>query len=313
MIKRWCAYLALLLGMTVLYLAHQQWLTWFVLVAVFAAPWLSLVLSLPAMVTTRMDAVCPRVSDVTVNETLRIQVKGALPVPMYRCRLTVERSITGQRWYLRPGDVKISNQLPAAHCGKLICKLQRCRVYDYLGLFWIRIRRKTDGEMTVRPVAVPVKVPQSLEQMLARSWRPKFGGGFSENHELRLYRPGDNLKQIHWKLSAKTGKLITREAMEPLPGRYIISMDIRGEEGELDRKFGNLLWLGNFLLERQMGFEIFMLTGDGVQHLPVTDQTAFLAALDAFLGMEPAREGSIVTQLPSCQLHYHIGGGSDEK
>ena len=313
MIKRWCAYLALLLGMTVLYLAHQQWLTWFLLVAVVAAPVLSLALSLPAMLTTRMDAVCPHISDVLTNEVLRIRVKGALPVPMYRCRLIVERTVTGQKWYLRPGDVKASNQLPAAHCGKLICKLQRCRVYDYLGLFWIRIRRKTDAEVTVRPVPVPVKVPQALEQRLAQSWRPKFGGGFSENHELRLYRPGDSLKQIHWKLSAKTGKLITREAMEPLPGRYILSMDIRGEETVLDRKFGRLLWMGNFLLERQIHFEIFMLTGDGVQHLSVTDQAELLKALDAFLGMSPAEEGSIVTQLPTCQWHYHIGGESDER
>jgi hypothetical protein len=90
----------------------------------------------------------------------------------------------------------------------------------------------------------------SLARYAGRAWKPKPGGGFAENHEIRLYRPGDKMNQIHWKLSSKMNKLMVREAMEPVQDRVLVEMILRGTPEELDRKFGRLLWTGNYLLEQ---------------------------------------------------------------
>ena len=89
---------------------------------------------------------------------------------------------------------------------------------------------------------------------------------------MRLYRPGDSLNQVHWKLTAKTGKLVVREALEPQLGRMLLTMNLRGNPDILDRKFAELLWMGRHLTELGMRFEIHALTGFGVWMRTVTSE-----------------------------------------
>ena len=151
-----------------------------------------------------------------------------------------------------------------------------------------------------------------LETFLAKSWRPKFGGGYAENHELRLYRPGDNLNQVHWKLTAKTGKWMLREPMEPQRGLVLLTMELRGTPEELDRKLGRLLWLGNHLLEKNISFRLRVLTGQGLEDREIASAQQLLEQLDALLCSPAAAEGSLPDPAAPASWHYHIGGEPDE-
>jgi uncharacterized protein (DUF58 family) len=152
----------------------------------------------------------------------------------------------------------------------------------------------------------------SLDQPIPKAWRPKPGGGYAENHELRLYRPGDNIQQIHWKLSSKTGKLILREPMEPIQGLFLLRLDLNGSPEVLDRKLGRLLWLGNQLLERELPFRIQALTGKGILNLPVSREAQLLRALDRLLLSCPAVEGSLLDRPELADWQYFIGGDANE-
>ena len=72
----------------------------------------------------------------------------------------------------------------------------------------------------------------SCDRPAAVRLQAKKGGGFSEFHENREYRPGDSVRDIHWKLSGKTDKLIVRQAMEPVQRRLVLAVETCGSTSE---------------------------------------------------------------------------------
>ena len=147
-----------------------------------------------------------------------------------------------------------------------------------------------------------------ISRFLCSAMRPKAGGGFSETHELRLYRPGDKLNQIHWKLSAKTGEMIVREPMEPLKTQIFVEMELRGTDEELDRKFGRLLYMSDRLLQLGFPHELRVLTGRGVQNLSVANQEELERHLGVLLGEPQAPVGDELEPV-SAAWRYRVGGG----
>lgn len=300
-------YLTALLFCGVFYIAYGEWFSWVVLLIVLGLPWLSLLLSLPAMASFRMEADNPGVVMVGAEADVWLVGSSRLPLPPFKGKLRLCHCITGEsRRY------QASKGLPTEHCGGIVVTVDRARVCDYLGLFAFHAKTRGKQTVLVRPKPLPVPEPPDLQRYLARAWRPKPGGGFAENHDLRLYRPGDSLNQVHWKLSAKTGALTLREPMEPQRGLVLLTMTLRGTGEELDRKFGRLLWLGKYLLEQNIAFEIRALTAEGIRSLKVAGEGELEKAVDSLLCSGAAKEGSIRDQCYAASWQYHIGGEPDE-
>lgn len=167
----------------------------------------------------------------------------------------------------------------------------------------------TPVEVLVLPQKQKIQNLPGLERYRSKQWKPKPGGGFAENHEMRIYRPGDNLNQIHWKMSAKTGKLMVREPMEPIRERVVVEMILRGAPEEVDRNCGQLLWLSEYLLEKDIPHEWRVLTGNGIFVPSITDAEALHAAMKTILSQTPA---AAEAGLESAQAGwvYRIGGGA---
>lgn len=305
-VRRITYLLALLLAL-IFYGAYQQWLSWIVLLTVLLFPLFSLLVSLPALFTASVRTETAARTVMGQTETASLVLTCPLPHTPVRGRLLITRPLTGERWILHPGDA-----LPTLHCGLLRIAPHRTFLYDYAGLFRKKVRRFGQTALPVLPGPVPMPVPPDLTRFLGCRFRPKFGGGFAENHELRLYRPGDNLNQVHWKLSAKTGNLMLREPMEPERGLFLLTLDIRGSAGELDDKFGRLLWLGNYLLEQGVSFQIRALAGEGLQVLEIQTEEDLQDAMLRLLGCTPAREGSVRELNFTAAWQHHIGGDSHE-
>ena len=306
MIRRWLLYLVAVILCTVFYFAYLQWFAWLLLVGVLCLPVVGLLVSLPAMLTLRVSVSCALPVGLGEQEPVSLQVSCKLPAPPVRGRIRVTRTTTGEKWTLKPGK-----NLPADHSGELLCQPVRIKVYDYLGLFFLPAHRKQELSVVITPKPEPVKHLPDIERLLAQSWVPKPGGGFSENHELRLYRPGDSLNQIHWKMSAKTGKYIIREPMIPKNSRIILTMELKGTAQELDSKFGQLLWLGQYLLEKELRHEWCVLTGEGLRSFFITDEKSVTTALQLLLAEPPVTEDATWPTLHA-GWHYRIGGGLDE-
>ncbi|MBR0130329.1 MAG: DUF58 domain-containing protein [Firmicutes bacterium] len=56
----------------------------------------------------------------------------------------------------------------------------------------------------------------------------KPGNDPSETFGIREYMPGDPIRQIHWKLSEKTGRTMLRELGMPVSSRAILMLDLNG-------------------------------------------------------------------------------------
>ena len=304
--KRRLLYILLLLCSVIFYWAYQKWLGWLLLVAVLCLPVLSLVLSLPALFGLKMRMTCPETVLQGDRVCAEVTNRSWFPAPLHECSITVCKPLTKSKT-----KIKSTDQLSTAHCGKLYCRIEKVGVSDYLGLFQFRLGTDAAAVVTVRPSPVTVTQLPELHQKLTVAWQPKPGGGFAENHEVRLYRPGDNLNQIHWKLSAKTGKLVIREPMIPVGKQAVVGLCLCGSDAELDVKFGRLLGICNHLQEMGMTFDLQAVTGRGVLRYHIGTENDLTAAIDELLGMEPA-EAEQVLYDQNARV-YWIGGDADEK
>ncbi len=302
MARRRIIYLTALVGCGVFYWAHREWLSWFLLVAVAFLPWLSLLLSLPAMLTCRVSVQCPAYVDMGQKETISFCGFGALPVLPLRGKLVAHHAFSGEKWALGQGDT-----LPSDHCGAVVLTPEKVFVYDYLGLFRRKARKADPCAVLVRPKAIAPAVLPDLRRYAATAWVPKPGGGFGENHELRLYRPGDNLRQVHWKLTAKVGKLMVRQTMEALQNQAALTLILSGTSDQLDYKLGLTLYLSRHLLRQGLPHRLFAATGSGVEQFAIGCEEDLLRAIDSLLPAAPAPADAPAPEARAQWVHA-IGG-----
>lgn len=273
--------------------------------AVAFLPLLSLLLSLPAMLLVKVRFTFPSAVQLGEQVPLKPQVKCALPEPLiswrYRIHLPYSDEVCKQ---------KSGKPLLAEHCGCIRIELRKPWKYDYLGLFRLPLCKRFTQEVLVLPKPIPIDDLPSLKRYLTARWKPKAGGGFAENYDLRLYRPGDNLRQIHWKLASKTHKLITREPSVPVRGKMALTMILRGQPAEIDEKLGKLLYASQTLLKQELSHELHCLTGEGLKVFTVSDAQALDKAVAELLRARVTAEQKMPAVHASWQ--YHIGGEQDE-
>lgn len=320
MIKNWIFYLLALTGSVVFHVFYFGWFSWFLLMLAICLPLFSLLVSVPAMLQLRLqlelNSSCQKGDPLYLGMTVQ---KGLFPVPLCRFRLTMVNLLTGQcvtlrqktrasRWYVL---------VDSSHCGAVFCTVDRSKVYDYLGLFWIPLRSVAPVTALICPPSVsPARMP-NLTPLLHRRSRPKPGGGFSEDHELRDYRPGDPLRDIHWKLSAKTDHLILREAQEPIPGTIVVTLDLVGSPEQLDSILQQLSWLSRWLLSHEISHLLLWI--DPVSCSLRSSLLQSTADLDRQMRqLLTTRAGTdlpslALRQFPSAQWHHHIQPEQEER
>lgn len=314
MIKNRLLYLGGLLAALIFHIFYFGWYSWYLLVLVLCLPWLVLLISLPAMLQLRLKLTLPE--QCIAGDTAFLQVaagKGKRPMPPYRLRLTVKNTLDGKTMTYNVQRLKkLEGKIPldTAHCGILRCNAKGSRVCDYLGLFGLLVRGSFERELLVIPRPVPPEPLPNLTTFSSGRRRPKPGGGFAEEHELREYRQGDNLRDMHWKLSAKTDQMIVREAQEPLREQILLTFDLPETGAQLDRVLSQLLWLSQWLIDHETQHQIrwidphttelqtvLMQNKEDIQPLlrqilccPLPEKTATLAE----------------THWPGVSWHYHV-------
>lgn len=302
--RRSC-YGLLSVGVLIFYMYHGMWLSGILLLAVLIFPWLSLLLSAPAMLLTKAELVCP--SQVSMYSRVQVTLRTScpLPTPMIHWNFLAQESFSGSKMIFT-GE----SEFLADHCGSIQITLRKSFIYDYLGLFRFPIGRKQQQTVLIIPEPLPVENVPGLKKYMAGAWTPKPGGGFAENYDLREYHPGDDLRQIHWKLAAKTGKTILREPIVPVRGKLLLSMTLLGTAMELDRKFGRLFYLVDYFLSMGLDFELYVKSGKELRIFPIGSEQDFSAAIPILLQLPLASEEGF--RLPESALQYHIGGEEHE-
>lgn len=303
---RRCLYLVSLFACLIFYGFYREWFSWLLFLAVLLLPWFSLLVSLPAILTVQAGLRCPETVRMGVPARTGLQVKCRFPTPPISCRIRLHNNLTDRHYVGKPGE-----RIPTEHCGCMTIHYDRLFVYDYLGLFCRRLRKGDSTHVYIEPKPVPCALPEHLQSRSVSLWKPKPGGGFSENHDLRLYRHGDNLRNIHWKVSAKTGKLIYREAIEPAQKGYLLTMTLCGDAHTIDQKLGQLVWLNSALLQRHQDHEVQCHTANGLHHYHVDDSATAQHGLQTLLRCAPLK-AEMEDPKQNVLWQYHIGGDRHE-
>ena len=291
-----------LAGGLVFYWAYREWLAGFLLVLLISLPWISLLITLPAALLGKLVLQHPQAVTLGSDASVQWYLAGFLPPPELTGKLRCRSTLWGKQKTVASGK-----KLPTNHCGVLELGPGLVWATDYLGILNFPVGRVSRIRIPVRPL--PAKPPREpdLSRFYSGALAPKTGGGYSENHELRLYRPGDNLHQIHWKLSAKTGKLILREPLEIKNALALVSLELSGGPAELDEKLGRLLWMMEYLKEKNIPHRVCCSTGDGVKTFSINAEGDIVRTLDAILQYPPA-EKDAAPVYPRALWRYHIGG-----
>lgn len=276
-------YLGLLVLSAVFYFASSLWISWLLLVLVLALPILSLLCSLPAMLSCRLEARLPERVDQGENAALHLQLRAwrFLPLPEVQIRLNL-------RTRDREKDLRYLSRLSRAEgllamntddCGFVAAEFRRGRVYDALGLFRLPMRLPETKTMAILPPELRPEPMPNLEQFLQQQLKPKPGGGVSEVHDHRPYRPGDPVKDIHWKLSLKTDQLVVREPQEAVRRRVILAL--RTPRGAASRatNLGNFRYLSRWLLENGVAHELVWMEGEELRSGEVREEDDWMQPL----------------------------------
>lgn len=238
MLKHILTYLAVLAAAAVFAIFYYRWFSWVLFWIIAALPWVSLLLSLPFMITAACNGAIP-VCDETVvcGDDFRIGVTGKKGRRVFcigmQLRLRAENRFTRFKiklplrragWMDRPA-VFVRNGL-SNHCGNVELRALGLRFYDFTGIFFIPVRLKSTCRVLVLPrPEKPALLPDSGAVPVI-GYRPKSGGGFSDDYELRPYREGDSLRLIHWKLSSKHDELLVREPSVPVTQKLALCMEL---------------------------------------------------------------------------------------
>ena len=231
---RFVILLALLLFM--LFLTSSGWLLFAVLLLI-AVPLVSCALNrfVSRKLTVHLFLPTASAKHTAVTAELEIENKSFLPVLSVWCTLILRNDLTGEvREILLPEAVGAGQKtrdsflLESGYTGRLSLSAESLRVMDFFG--FLPVKRKADAvvRMTVLPELFPVDV--SLTARAADSEEgsaDRKGHDRSELFQLRDYRPGDDVRQIHWKLSSKLDELIFKEPGEPLSRSVMVFWDKR--------------------------------------------------------------------------------------
>lgn len=258
------------------------------LAALLAAPFCGLLVTLPGLRDFRLVLKGRKTFFMGQDGHISLLGLSRSIVPPFRGKVRLTDSLTGKRFWYDP-----LSGLPTEHCGGYLAEIVRGRVTDCLGIFSFPAGRGEKLKLTVLPEKYPIEVLPDF----ARIRFVRKTGGEGEDYDLRPFRTGDSPKSLHWKLSFKTGNPIVREDLQQVSDPLTVDMIVAGSREVLDRKFGQLLWLGCKLLQENIPFRIRIRSGEGIRVLEAANESQLYRVLHTALHLPAAPEGQT---LPAC-------------
>ena len=119
-------------------------------------------------------------------------------------------------------------EVKPSHAGRYELSLSSGYVTDPLGIWKKPVRFSGSRFLTVQPDLFEISIiPAGVSAMPeadTQSQKTK-GAVAGDTIGIREYVPGDPVRNIHWKLSEKTDKMLVREMGDPVTDQYLLLMD----------------------------------------------------------------------------------------
>lgn len=261
--------------------------------------------------------------------TLTVINPGLLPQPRVCFTLFCRNLHTGETTEstlelgLLPRQKKqIDFSFACPHCGKIELRLANARTADVFGLLERGFSCEIRKEFPVMPrMFAPAISLERSDMAMPDSdtyspWKP--GSDPGETFAIREYIPGDAVRNIHWKLSEKTGKTMVREFGLPVVDEVAILLETAGilSAEETDAVTEVFASVSAQLAEMGISHDAFWrdFETDELRMHAVRDEDDFSAMLEALLELPPKAEGDVagrfLEEYPHCPYsHVILVGG----
>ena len=224
----------ILLFIVIFYIYSNSYIAFFLLlftIGFFVLSFLSIVI-----VRNKVDISIHTKEAVFKNESMSILIelmnRSFLPVVKAEANVRLMNSFTGEVneqsiVFSLPSKRRenIRMHLLSEYSGKLHVTVESIIFYDLLGIFSYRkkINEATSYYIlpTVYDVTVSVRDEASFLNEDFDHFINKIGIG-REYFNLKEYTPGDNIKEIHWKLSSKLDEIVVKENSETVSESFLI-------------------------------------------------------------------------------------------
>lgn len=206
----------------------------------------------------------------TGNVWIFLENPTVFPALWVRCKVSARNQLNGQEMTMwlsgalpGKGRCRMPVQIGSAYCGRLRLSLERVAVYDCFGLLGIRRKPETVAHITVQPdtFAMDLRVhpnAHNAEESDVYSQECP-GDDLTETYQIREYVPGDDLRQIHWKLSGKFDRLIVRDPALPVVRNILVFWERTGETADkkrIDAQAEVIMSVCRSLAEQNMVFTV---------------------------------------------------------
>ena len=237
MAQRRVEYICILIAAILFYAFCTDFISLFILLNALFLPVMSVVLTCISGLLLEAAIENPDTTQSEVGDELRVYVRVKNPARLggarVRMNLLINYELEGKvhtekmRFVTERSEQMTACLVSALHCGRITCRIENLKLYDYLWLFAIPGKASHDRcSFTVMPKLPdidPLAVPtlrEDFESSIYAQNRP--GRDYSEVYEIRNYREGDPISSIHHKLSAKREELVVREGSYPVGNRLML-------------------------------------------------------------------------------------------
>ena len=162
-------------------------------------------------------------------------------------------------------EQKIEYNFKSNYCGKIKFKILNIKYYDCLGIFSVTKQPNGEFDVFVTPniYFIDTQINDFTTEFETNAYdKNKPGNDPSEIFDIRSYRMGDRLHNIHWKLSSKLNTLMVKELSQPINEEVLIMLEMCANDREsincIIETFASLsnFFLSNNIKHRVQWFDI---------------------------------------------------------
>lgn len=204
------------------------------------------------------------------------------------CRVSIRNDLTEEEQSVAltggigaRGESSQNILLQSRYCGRLRVRISRFTLLDYLGMLPMQAPANAEARLTILPNLFPMDADMTARPAYADDGASdRRGEDRSEVYQLREYRPGDDIRQIHWKLSSKLDELILKEASQPESRSLLVFWDKRtGTPQQMDALAEVVSSTGAALLQGGVQYTLSWTEGDDLQAQDILDENQLLQAI----------------------------------
>lgn len=268
MLKNIAVYLCLLACAFLFNIFYFEWFSWILFLILICVPILSILISMPFMIKAAVNGVVIESNGVVnINSVFKVKLKSNankfLFFPLIKIKLSTYSSLGNKNKNFRLSycgnlgsgkpEVKLNfkkNDL-TRHSASIRISKKYCRVYDFLGLFFIPVKSSVNADCLVLPREIRPKLLPDKNIMKIKTYKK---GMTSSNdiYDIRKYRSGDEVKNIHWKLSAKYNDLYIKEPLLPVYYTTAVKPVYNDNPDANDDITARLIYVSNYCIKRHL-------------------------------------------------------------